>query len=60
MKKSKTTKKDESQLKHIAKPVIDKSGEKTKESKIYAKVNKREQVKSGRTEARPIKLKRGK
>ncbi len=56
----KTTKKEKSVKAHIAKPVIDKSGEKTKESKTYAKVNAREQVKSGRTEARPIKLKRGK
>ena len=35
-------------------PVIDKSGEKTKESKEFAKVNKREQQKSGNPAAKPV------
>jgi len=56
----KATKKEKSVKAHIAKPVIDKSGEKTKESKIFEKTNKRELKSSGRTEARPIKLKKGK
>jgi len=56
----KTTKKEKSVKAHIAKPVIDKSGEKTKESKEFAKINAREEKKSGKTAARPIKLKRGK
>jgi hypothetical protein len=60
LKTNATTKKERTQEAHIKAPVVDKSGETTKESKVFKKVDARELKKSGRTEARPVKLKRGK
>ncbi len=60
MKKKSTSKPDESQLKHIKKPFVDKTGDKAKAGKVRNTVKDTEKKYGGNAPKTSIKLKRSK